>query len=131
MPPRPRVPCGVFHGPDAFRERFLARALWPNVDLRPDDDVGLRRGQIVFERAVSTGGAVSDVGNVFGIAGDDLRGFMVVAVEGVAIPDINVDRVMVADNAPRGSKKRQVLAPQPALDLTGDVAGALADARAF
>src|ERR1051325_10322898 len=117
MPPRPRVAHGIFDRPDALGDRLLARPLWPDVDFRANHDVALCGAEVVLERSGLSEHAVGDVGEVFRVAGNDLRGVMMVAVEEVAIPDIDVNRVVLSDDAPGGAAVIEIATPEPAEDF--------------
>src|ERR1051326_9192530 len=112
MPPRPRVAHGIFDRPDALGDRLLARPLWPDVDFRANHDVALGGAEVVLERSGFPEYAVGDVGEVFGIAGNDRCGVMMVVVEEIDIPDINVNRVVLSDDAPGGAAVIEIATPE-------------------
>src|ERR1051325_8423569 len=131
MPPRPRVAHGIFDRPDTLGNRLLTCPLWPDVDFRPNHDVALGGGEVVLERSGFPEYAVGDVGEVFRVAGNDLCGVMMVAVEEIAIPDINVNRVMLANHPPGRSAVVEVATPEPAEHFPRQALRPLADFHAF
>jgi hypothetical protein len=56
---------------------------------------------------------------------------MMVAVEEVAIPDIDVNRVVLSDDAPGGAAVIEIATPEPAEDFPRQELRPLADFHAF